>query len=765
MIGKRLFIVALVFACCVSGKTSAQTSPKRIIWLEPETLLPQPGYRINTWVGQVKYSGKGNAWMFAPVEGLEWHFDASQEAAGDYTFWIKCHGYGNQHTILLDDQQIGKFTEKKGNAYLWNRACKLTLTPGKHRLFITGKGLLDVFLLVDDPAFEPKALEGRALARNDLVKKLPVSDKAAYIHDKSTFHVSPDLVTRVYFRGQTNIKDLATHTFKFHLLLPEGVTPADKNRGLGAFKASPAEKDGVKLTEYVFDVPKFIASHETHVYLNTTWKYGQTGNAYYYITWDGANKPSARKLELTAVDVPRVTGPSKMLAGLFLSPSRYQGYWDDYVAELKALGINTLIIFGGLSFTEGISPNMIKFLDDCKKAGMRPAANYSPFCYGYGSLVKKDQAAHGKTVDGKYRWCPNYRGELFDKYALDYVRKIARYGVTCFEFDTEISSVCYCDRCKAKFKTFLAEEHPNLPYRDPQEFMKSVSDWNQDGMKHWSNVDVWMKETKKNPEYYKAWHEFTAETKSEWFGLFRQQATKTLAEKGIDQSEITFIPVIGPGWRRVTMGGQFSPWEIVVHDNLNPKTLKNHTEVIGTMLYIDSVHIQATVGKVMDAWNGMLGGPGKIANLVHTGEPFCSHPQALAVKYGAYESAIYGQTGVMFWHHLGCDAAIYRSMALALQAMAPVEDIILEGKADPNVTAEKPFRVRAIRKGSQTVVYVTEYSGKSKKGRITVPVAGKLNVYDLETREKVGWVSEKKNFFDATLGKENARLYVIGMDF
>ncbi len=126
--------------------------------------------------------------------------------------------------------------------------------------------------------------------------------------------------------------------------------------------------------------------------------------------------------------------------------------------------------------------------------------------------------------------------------------------------------------------------------------------------------------------------------------------------------------------------------------------------------------------------------------------------------YALLECFCNGSRGVNFWSGRVWDADLLASYARAIRAVAPVEDVLVDGDLFPP-EVEGEGRVSGMRDGDDVVLLVADYHGDTD-GTVTVRL--KLDkprrVLDLDRKEEVGQVEAGETEFAVDLGEERARI-------
>ena len=128
-----------------------------------------------------------------------------------------------------------------------------------------------------------------------------------------------------------------------------------------------------------------------------------------------------------------------------------------------------------------------------------------------------------------------------------------------------------------------------------------------------------------------------------------------------------------------------------------------------------------------------------------------------AFYYALLECFCNGSRGVNFWSGRVWDADLLAAYARAVRAIAPVEDIIVDGDLFiPQV--EGPGRASGMERGDEIVLLVADYYGATD-GTVTLRLHldKPLRAFDLDRRAEIGTVEPGTAAFKVKLGEDRAK--------
>jgi len=226
---------------------------------------------------------------------------------------------------------------------------------------------------------------------------------------------------------------------------------------------------------------RYCATNFLWLYLKTNKTTGTIPPAFYHAEWDGGKQPK-KKLAFRVTRIPEAPQPKRMIL--------LSGYARDafklnpqFFSDYARYGLNG--VDGARQMLADDSTRK-SLLNSAKGKGIKYLSHWvnQPM---YGS---KDPEAKGAGIDGQRNtrnWCLAYRGSDWNR-VIDVYKDLLKKGTNTFLFDDAQPSICYCDKCKAVFKEFLAK-HSKLKYVDPSGFMAPGGSAEYKRM--WENFPLW----------------------------------------------------------------------------------------------------------------------------------------------------------------------------------------------------------------------------------------------------------------------------------
>jgi len=130
-----------------------------------------------------------------------------------------------------------------------------------------------------------------------------------------------------------------------------------------------------------------------------------------------------------------------------------------------------------------------------------------------------------------------------------------------------------------------------------------------------------------------------------------------------------------------------------------------------------------------------------------------------AFKYALLECFANGSRGVHFWSGRVWDTESLAAYADAVRAVAPIEDIIVDGELLEGASTEPSARLSGMRRGDEMVLLVAEYYGTEPLTvTVHVPAPGPSAVTDLMTGKPLTTIADGERSFRVRLDEERARL-------
>ena len=466
----------------------------------------------------------------------------------------------------------------------------------------------------------------------------------------------------------------------------------------------------------------FTGRGETSLLVASDLEPGERATGYVSYEWTGGFQPP-RQVEFLGVDLPKVTAPKRLITAFDMYSAAYQD-WEGFrsgqageeamVQDLKRMGFNRLQIWGGVARhyaemgIEGAHSTGVAFRLDAE----------SP------------DGARSVMLDGSLSatmMCPSYRGPAFkNHYVFDYADTASKCA-SAMNMDDEgylVSGegplICFCDRCIARWTQWVHKEHPNLDSNmSPKEFFIQAH---------------------KYPEHYKAWLKFRCELVAERFGIVRQAFFDGLKKTGV----------------KTTARPEF--WAFTGEEQLvalsSMESLSKVLDYISPMIYTNGDGIRKEIADYAPISGG------KVVFCIAPG--YSISPEGDA-RSQVLEAVMGGSKGFLVWNYdIGpITTGHMADMSEAIRMLAPVEDIILDGKVDAGYDADKDSTHLLARKlGDQTVLLVSDYSPGRTQATVTVPGQMSLEVLDRFTEQVVARLNATQRSFNATLRPDfQARLY------
>jgi hypothetical protein len=240
---------------------------------------------------------------------------------------------------------------------------------------------------------------------------------------------------------------------------------------------------------------------------------GQDRQARFWAEWEGGRQEPVER-ELTEINVPSVVAPREIVTGTVVYGSTLATY-PDYPAVIRSLGFNHLDSWG------------VGFSAEHRQALRSSGIDVSLIgpCPGYMKPFSEDPEARATTLDGRRvdAVCLSSRGRLHEKF-LEEIVAYTKDGFAGMMFDDESfcdwdgMDACFCNRCLAEWRAWLAKNRPGLAPLEPA---------------------VALDDPFAYPEHYRAWWTFRATQLTEWY---RSMKTTFLAAT-------TGNPAVGGGPR------------------------------------------------------------------------------------------------------------------------------------------------------------------------------------------------------------------------
>ena len=520
--------------------------------------------------------------------------------------------------------------------------------------------------------------------------------------------------------------------------VPEGITV------LRAKEKGRRKADGKTLVTFV---QKERYAYNSHGWIKTSFKStlpgGSTGTIRYKLQWKGGVQPW-QELKYKVISIKPAPRPKRFISGFYNN-------WIHTIAEARQLGqigINTFP-------HRGYSESSIKFAHDLRKDGyfIKRGGYFWPGGVthngrNYKHWAADDRSARARDIAGFYipskdgfQISPTYRGKFYDEAIQKEIDFCKKAKISYFAFDMEGYVMAqgekgdFCLRTLDLFKKHFTEKYPDRKYIDPK---------------------VFERDPKKYPFYHTAWVEFKCD---QWADFFGEMKKRFAAGLGPDCKSSPYDGVYFTEWslRR--------PW---TEEGRN-QCLRNGNffKVFGAM----ELDIYTSMDRGIRETNEKLDNfaktfPGQKLNFILTPCPHAllkGHYRSVAphfpeeFKFCIMETFTWGCVGVIPWHFGLADLESLRQFSEAMNMLAKVEDIVLDGKPAkvsndlPKIKVTDFFYgkkatwenqpqlfVRGRELNGRTLISVSEYlTGKQMTVKVDFAPGRKVAATDLATGEKL----------------------------
>jgi hypothetical protein len=480
---------------------------------------------------------------------------------------------------------------------------------------------------------------------------------------------------------------------------------------------------------------------------------GHNLTGYYWGEWP-KGKQTPQPLTIKTVTIPKVK-PFKKIPVWLCMPNDFYPAWPD-MKSLADMGFNYMDMWTYLNPGEkNWGLQLIRETQrKTKAAGLKDIAWIREWWW------HKAKAEDGKStlIDGSKsdkQLCLSYRGKWF-KALIEQGKLLIDKQIYFHSTDPEMyrngDDICFCSKCKQRFKAYLKQKHPHVGYVDP--------------------VTV-----ERHPKQYAAqhlkWNEFKCFSYTEFFTIYRREMEKYMRQQGIKEP---FKFMIYSSYHRAFPGMyefedyKQSPGYIKTLED--PKMLATTFNFIAPMTYMD-VYANYKDYDMLVTWKDtivlrrLVGENATIAPLLNGGYPyfyaFDCDMNAEMLKYNILETFAGGGRGFGFWGEGPIDAADMKTIAETVKMLAPHEELILTAKPDGEVKviSNNALAKRLISpKGS--LILVSEYSRRPLNVKINCPVSKSCKVINLSSGKTIAQITANSPIFTVKLNKERAVMLYIG---
>ena len=551
-----------------------------------------------------------------------------------------------------------------------------------------------------------------------------------------------------WIRGPMSFRVKDRH-YRLELDLPDGIRIHSLGlyaRGFTDPQAGKPQPSPRGKGYHRYTIPFRSLSHAGQLPLNliTDLAPGVKPRAYYHLVWDGGKQPT-ETFGIRVYEPIRVRAPKRFLAGLFVrlyhrNDTRRGSLMDDptageFLETLHALGLNTILLDTPCLYRTEYFPEHDRFIRQVRDAGMEPAAMVAGR-WSFRQQTRRDKAwavdIHGKR---DALMCPSYVGPAYQEMVATWA-EVANHGIYFLDNDWEDwhgrdHLLCFCKRCIDTFRTWLKAHHPDLPFRDPHQFERSLG---------------------RHPKLHQAWREFKTWLAIRWHADVRQRMVEHMEARG----------VVRPGFPRICITQSQCmdfDWKRLADTAVNYISPMHYA-------YLDSLYAEPAIESCaarflayrrqlrLDRHKYLV----TIAPGERDGRVLVPHK---AMMYQVLEVAGSGAAGFKIWYQKIMNGGKYYWMARALRIIQPVEDILLDGTFAEVATDTPAARARAFTHADGTVLFVAHYGLSPTRVNVQVPLPPGCAVYDLDTRRVLPDLRQGQKTIPVTLDNTRVRLLLI----
>ena len=574
-------------------------------------------------------------------------------------------------------------------------------------------------------------------------------------------YVSPDIALPTRFQMETLFSDEnVPKEFSYVFELPEEITwegfwcrwsfwsGLKEAMAEGKLSKESIEIDGQRLVRYCFTLPlkkgsqfqKYFVpvSRREHwhgysgcktftLFLGTKKRQGEF-YGYYYARWPGGEQPK-RKFLLKVVRVDRIKPFKRFQANLSVCKGDVV-YGPQFSEEMLSSGI------GGFRLHRE-DTDIIKIAQD---TGIKRFSFFFNMpCFNVDAIC---QEALGTGPDGKriskpsrnIGYCLSYRGKYWEE-AIAALKSDIDHGFTDFILDDAPVCICYCEKCRDTFKTFLSR-YTELPYKDPRSFVRAG-----------------------DAVYTALWKDFSL-----W-----QYGMKA---KALGDELRAYANEKYPG-RRIILASSSCPVQLssIVYP-FAAEGIKDGLEYYTGQWYINWAFEGSPIimaNRIAAEYKAMGEyAPPIIPNFgpgLDYCHPFNSLDPHAVMKYQMLETAFaIPMAGYHMYAAEDVDGGDLKYMAEFNKIVSEHEDIIIDGKPVSGVKCSGSSRSSARLKElkGKYLLLVSDYSTYKEiptTVKVTLPFAPKAKLKDVETGEIACRLKGNSKTFQITLGKRRARVF------
>ncbi|MBI3921824.1 MAG: hypothetical protein HY318_10450, partial [Armatimonadetes bacterium] len=421
---------------------------------------------------------------------------------------------------------------------------------------------------------------------------------------------------------------------------------------------------------------------------------------------DSGNGPeNERKITWESLYIPKARVPKRLHVSLSWADAPWlYTRWPNYLAAQRHLGFNAV----GMQpcyWRESDVPGHQVILEKIRQQGFQLIQIESPA--GAIATDRSQQEIKSVLPGGKFGdTCPSYRGQFYQKEHASFARAAVWIKPDIIFYDIEAfwngaQEAPQCSRCQERFKA----------------------------------------------GNYKDWDAFCAAMGREMHVDMKAAIEKALAAAGVT--------------RKVTYGSYRTEPVMPLNDGLFAfgNTYPDLLQMAMPSLYVagNALRVAESI-----ADNRAKMQTNDIIPWLSTGcygeyEP--SHTRDMIL-----EAFANGSRGITYYWYGHFDAAHFKYHAEAVDIVAPIEDIFMDGKPLKGLScSQKKIKLCGMGVGDEMAVLISNYEGVARGTKVTVKTSAKARtpVWDLHSGKKIG-ATDGKGSFTVMLDRLPAHMYYLG---
>lgn len=480
--------------------------------------------------------------------------------------------------------------------------------------------------------------------------------------------------------------------------------PSEVEMVTPGYAAEAVEHDGRQYKRYTI---KCNRGEVDDFYLQT--RAEETKGSFLYMYGDSGNGPeNERRVAWKPIEIPPVRVPKRLHVSLsWGSLEGMSAVWPNFLANHARLGFNAVACFPRY-WKEADVPARQQLIAEAREAGFKIICNESPSAALSEDRNEAETKSQFATGPGQ-NFCIAYRGQYWQKQIARFARHAVWIKPDYIFYDIEAFwggavDAPRCTRCQERYQA----------------------------------------------GGFRSWDEFRAAMGKEMHVQMKAAVEKALAEAGVTLSPV-YVSYRTDAITKLNDG-------IFNWADLYPDLL----QLAQPSLYVagDRMKVARSI-----AGNRALLPANDILPMMSTGcygeyEPSRTRDQALEVFAN-------GGQGVTYYWYGDFDPEHFMYLAEAVDIVAPIEDIFMDGRPIAGLKADKAkVKVCGMELGDDRAVLVSNYEElpPATKVRVTTPAQAGTPVWDLHTGQKIGEV-KAGGVMEITLGTAEAHMYYLGSTY